>query len=65
MPDNPDGRAEDTKEGLRVWFMPGSRTRLEFDNLLVAHGDPIVGGAREELRRFASSAAGLRPRRST
>ena len=26
---------------------------LEFDNLLVAHGEPIVGGAKDELRRFA------------
>ncbi len=26
---------------------------LEFDNLLVAHGEPIVGGAREQLREFA------------
>jgi glyoxylase-like metal-dependent hydrolase (beta-lactamase superfamily II) len=26
---------------------------LEFDNLLLAHGDPIVGGAREALREFA------------
>jgi glyoxylase-like metal-dependent hydrolase (beta-lactamase superfamily II) len=26
---------------------------LEFDNLLVAHGDPVVGGARDQLREFA------------
>jgi glyoxylase-like metal-dependent hydrolase (beta-lactamase superfamily II) len=26
---------------------------LEFDNLLVAHGEPIVGGARDALREFA------------
>ena len=26
---------------------------LEFDNLLVAHGEPVVGGARDELARFA------------
>lgn len=25
----------------------------EFDNLLLAHGEPIVGGAREQLREFA------------
>ena len=25
----------------------------EFDNLLLAHGDPIVGGAREQMRAFA------------
>jgi glyoxylase-like metal-dependent hydrolase (beta-lactamase superfamily II) len=26
---------------------------LEFDNLLVAHGEPVVGGARDQLRAFA------------
>ena len=26
---------------------------LEFDNLLVAHGEPVVGGAKEALREFA------------
>ena len=26
---------------------------LEFDNLLVAHGEPVVGGARDALREFA------------
>lgn len=26
---------------------------LEFDNLLVAHGEPIVGGGRDALREFA------------
>ena len=26
---------------------------LDFDNLLITHGEPIVGGAKEELRRFA------------
>jgi hypothetical protein len=26
---------------------------LEFDNLLVAHGEPVVGGARDALARFA------------
>jgi len=25
----------------------------EFDNLLVAHGEPVIGGAREQLRAFA------------
>ena len=28
---------------------------LDFDNLLVAHGEPIVGGGKEELRRFAEA----------
>ena len=28
---------------------------LEFDNLLVAHGRPIAGGARQALREFATA----------
>ena len=28
---------------------------LEFDHLLFAHGDPLVGGGREALRRFAAA----------
>src|SRR5919112_683734 len=28
---------------------------LAFDNLLVAHGDPVVGGAREALREFSEA----------
>jgi len=27
---------------------------LEFDNLLVAHGEPVVGGGRDALREFAA-----------
>lgn len=57
VPDNLMDEPEDTKEGLRAAYARLA-DELEFDNLLVAHGDPIVGGAREELRRFASSAAG-------
>ena len=26
---------------------------LEFDHLLVAHGEPVVGGARDALRAFS------------
>jgi len=26
---------------------------VEFDNLLVAHGEPVVGGGKAELARFA------------
>ena len=26
---------------------------LDFDNLLVAHGEPVVGGAKDALREFA------------
>ena len=28
---------------------------LEFDHLLTAHGPPVVGGAREALREFATA----------
>ena len=44
-------------DGLR--FVPDSLmddpedAELEFDNLLVAHGDPVIGAARERLREFA------------
>ena len=48
--DDPDG----VKAGLRTAY-----SRLldrEFDSLLFAHGDPIVGGGKEALRRFAEGA---------
>ena len=45
---------EDTKAALRVAYARLAET-LEFDNLLVAHGDPVVGGARESLREFAAA----------
>ena len=50
-----DGLMDDperTKRGLRDAY-----TRLldlDFDVLLLAHGDPIVGGARDALRKFVS-----------
>ena len=49
------GRPEDTKAALRAAYAHLAET-LEFDNLLVAHGDPVVGGAREALRAFAGRA---------
>ena len=42
---------EAVKRGLRESY--GRLLELDFDNLLVAHGDPLVGGAREALREFA------------
>jgi hypothetical protein len=47
---------EDTKAGLKEAY---SRLagELEFENLLTAHGPPVVGGAREALRDFASAPA--------
>jgi hypothetical protein len=45
--DDPEG----VKEGLRTAYA-GILDR-DFDSLLFAHGDPIVGGGKEALRRFA------------
>jgi glyoxylase-like metal-dependent hydrolase (beta-lactamase superfamily II) len=44
---------EDTKEALRQAYrrLAGE---LEFDALLLAHGDPIAPGGREALREFAA-----------
>lgn len=50
--DNP----ESVKAGLAAAYrrLAGE---LDFDLLLMAHGDPIVGGARDSLRAFAESSA--------
>jgi hypothetical protein len=45
---------ENTKRGLREAYARLSE-ELEFDNLLVAHGEPIAGDAREQLREFATA----------
>jgi glyoxylase-like metal-dependent hydrolase (beta-lactamase superfamily II) len=42
-----------TKPALRQAY--GGLLDLEFDTLLVAHGQPMVGGAKEALRRFVES----------
>lgn len=44
---------EATKDGLREAYR--QLVDLDFDVLLVAHGDPMVGGANEALRRFAAA----------
>jgi hypothetical protein len=46
--DDPDG----TKAALRKAYARLA-AELEFENLLTAHGDPVVGGAREALQGFA------------
>jgi glyoxylase-like metal-dependent hydrolase (beta-lactamase superfamily II) len=56
VPDRLMDDPEDTKAGLRAAYGRLAET-LAFDNLLVAHGDPVVGGAREALRAFASPGA--------
>ena len=41
-----------TKRAIRESYAKLA-AELEFDNLLVAHGEPVVGGASEQLREFA------------
>jgi glyoxylase-like metal-dependent hydrolase (beta-lactamase superfamily II) len=48
--DDPDKDKADLKRGFGELA-----DQLEFDVLLVAHGDPIPSGGREALRRFAES----------
>ena len=48
--DNPEG----TKRGLKDAYAQLA-DELDFENLLVAHGQPLVGGAREALRTFATA----------
>jgi glyoxylase-like metal-dependent hydrolase (beta-lactamase superfamily II) len=45
---------ETTKRGLRDAYR--RLTELDFDVLLLAHGDPIEGGGRQALREFAGAA---------
>jgi hypothetical protein len=54
VPDGLMDDPEDTKAALRATYARLAET-LEFDNLLVAHGDPVVGGGREALRQFAAA----------
>jgi hypothetical protein len=42
-----------TKQGLREAY--GRLLELDFEVLLLAHGEPVVGGGKEALRRFVSS----------
>jgi hypothetical protein len=49
--DDPD----ETKRGLRDAYR--GLLDLDFDLLLLAHGDPVLGGARDALRAFVDDAA--------
>jgi hypothetical protein len=49
--DNP----EEAKQGLRDAYRRLAE-ELDFDILLMAHGDPVIGGARETLLAFVDSA---------
>ncbi|MEJ2369063.1 MAG: hypothetical protein P8Z49_12160 [Acidobacteriota bacterium] len=44
---------EDIKRGIKNIFL--SHMDRHFDNLLFAHGDPWIGGAKEGLRRYLES----------
>ena len=54
VPDNLMDDPEDTKRALKQAYARLA-DELEFDNLLTAHGAPVVGGARERLQAFAES----------
>jgi glyoxylase-like metal-dependent hydrolase (beta-lactamase superfamily II) len=54
VPDSLMDDPEDTKQGLKEAYARLA-DELEFDNLLVAHGEPIAGGARDKLREFATA----------
>jgi hypothetical protein len=54
VPDNLMDEPEQTKEDLKAAYR-GLAAALEFDNLLPAHGEPLIGHARDELRRFAET----------
>lgn len=45
---------EQTKEGLRASY--ARLAALDFDRLLLAHGDPVLDGGREALRAFVAEA---------
>jgi hypothetical protein len=45
---------EDTKQGLREAYR--RLLDLDFDVLLLAHGQPVASGGKEALRRFVSAA---------
>lgn len=53
----PDEYMGDDPEAIKTGLKKamGSLCEREFDHLLLAHGDPWIGGARDALREFASS----------
>jgi hypothetical protein len=54
VPDNLMDEPLRTKAGLRSAYH-ALADELNFDHLLTAHGEPVVGGARESLRDFAEN----------
>jgi hypothetical protein len=57
VPDSLMDEPEQTKQGLREAYR--RLAELDFDHLLLAHGDPFIGNGREALRAFASSGEDL------
>ena len=55
VPDHLMDEPEKTKEGLRAAYARLAAD-LEFEHLLLAHGEPVVGGGREALAAFGSGA---------
>lgn len=53
VPDFLMDEPEETKQGLREAYR--SLCELEFDHLLLAHGEPFVGNGRDVLRAFTES----------
>ena len=58
VPDEYMDEPEQTKQGLRTAY--GRLLDLDFDILLLAHGDPIVAGGKEALRKFVEGGSGRR-----
>jgi glyoxylase-like metal-dependent hydrolase (beta-lactamase superfamily II) len=54
VPDSLMDDPEDTKQGLKEAYARLADD-LDFENLLVAHGEPIAGDARDKLREFATA----------
>jgi hypothetical protein len=52
VPDSLMDEPEQTKQGLREAYR--RLAELDFDHLLLAHGEPFIGNGREMLRAFAS-----------
>jgi hypothetical protein len=54
----PDNLLGDDPEGVKAGLRDAYSQLLDrdFDNLLFAHGDPIIGGGKEALRKFAGAA---------
>jgi hypothetical protein len=53
VPDHLMDDPEQTKAGLRAAYR--RLAELDFDTLLLAHGEPLVGDGRDALRAFAAS----------